>query len=207
MILSRRLLLSRMTEETPWAQRLVVEPFLGVPSDASSSPSLDFHLGNRFSVPRRRRAVQHDPLHDTFDEDITSSEFYVSLGEKFVIHPGQLVLGTTLEWYRFPADIAAYAIGRSIWGRRGLLVATATAVQPCSSGTITLELSNVGEIAVVIRPGAAIGQLFFHLVDGVEGSEAVHRRSPFTASNRPILGDYKTTAVERFLLGRLKRTS
>src|SRR6185295_20156844 len=109
---------------------------------------------------------------------------------------------TTLEWFRFPYDLMAYVVGRSIWGRRGLLIVTASAVHPGSSGTITLELCNMGDVAVVLRPGVAVGQLFFHKV-GDESKKARHResrRSTFSGSTRPILGEYIPSTVERFLL-------
>ena len=55
-------------------------------------------------------------------------------------HPGQFVLGATLEDLRFPKkDLAADVVGRSSWGRVGLLVATAVMVQPGYRGTLTLE--------------------------------------------------------------------
>jgi len=191
----------RMLPTTPWEKRLVVEPLLASePDPKRPAASIDFHLGTRFSVPRRRRAVRHDPLSEDERLDIAASELFVALGEEFVLHPGQLVLGTTLEWYRFPADLMAYVVGRSIWGRRGLLVATATAVQPGSAGTITLELSNVGEIAVVLKPGAAIGQLFFHVVADVPPTDFT-RVSPFAGAHGPILGHYSRSLSENYLLG------
>jgi dCTP deaminase len=129
---------------------------------------------------------------------VATEEFFVSFGDHFVLHPGHLVLGSTLEWFRFPLDVMAYVIGRSIWGRRGLLVATATAVHPGSAGTIALELSNTGEIAVALKPGVRIGQLFFHRVEGQIEEGA---RTSFAGSLHPDLGHYIASESEKFLLG------
>jgi dCTP deaminase len=214
--------IERMDPGTPWPKRLIIDPLFESSAERDqTAASIDFHLGTRFSVPRRRRAVLHDPLglYNAFadnemvsaarherdhlqDPDIAAAELFIPLGQKFVLHPGQLVLSTTLEWFRFPSDMMAYVVGRSIWGRRGLLVATATAVQPGSTGTITLELANVGEIAVVLRPGAAIGQIFFHeIADASSLGEDSGRRSTFTGAHRPILGRYRRTDTENYLLG------
>jgi len=92
---------------------------------------------------------------------------YVPLGNKIVIHPHQFILASTLEYMRLPKDLIAYVIGRSTWGRLGLIVATAVGVQPGYAGTLTLELRNLGETPLSLYPGQAIAQLFFHKVDRV----------------------------------------
>jgi dCTP deaminase len=204
MSLSREVLLERMKAGTVWKERLIVEPFFPDSIDYSSAAaSLDFHLGNRFTYLRSRRAAQHDPLSSEPGRDVIPSERFIPMGQDFSSEPGHIVLGTTLEWFRFPSDMMAYVIGRSIWGRRGLLIVTAQAVHPGSSGTITLEMSNLGEVALTLRPGTSIGQLFFHRIEKVDGAAAddLTRHSPFSGAVRPILGKYKQTKVEQLLLG------
>ena len=66
----------------------------------------------------------------------------------------------------------AYVIGRSSWGRLGLVIATATMIQPGFHGTITLELTNVGNVPLVLLPGTRIAQLVFHHVGANEGNHA-----------------------------------
>ncbi len=83
------------------------------------------------------------------------------------MHPGQLVLGSTLEYVQLPRDLMAYVIGKSSWGRMGLVIATATKVDPGFKGCITLEIVNEGEIPLVLYPGLPIAQLVLHaVVDG-----------------------------------------
>jgi dCTP deaminase len=203
MALSRQALLDRLRATTQWNQRLVVEPVFEESADSCDiSPSLDFHLGNRFTVLRSRHGVLHDPLSEEPRRDVVAHELFIPLGEEFSLEPGHVVLGTTLEWFRFPDDLIAYVIGRSIWGRRGLLIVTAQAVHPCSSGTITLELSNLGEVALRLKPGASIGQLLFHETNKVDRREGVHwaRNSPFSCAIRPLLGKYRQTNTEQVLL-------
>lgn len=199
MSLNRQVLLERMSDETPWNQRLVIAPnFIESIDPNTVSNSVDFHLGNRFTILRSRRAVQHDPLSEDPKRDVVVRELFIPMGSDFTLNPGQIVLGTTLEWFRFPYDLMAYVIGRSIWGRRGLLIVTASAVHPGSSGTITLEMCNLGEVGVHLRPGAAIGQLFFSQVEAIPNP--TQRQSGFSGAMRPIIGKYSRSRIEKLLL-------
>jgi dCTP deaminase len=63
----------------------------------------------------------------------------------------------------------AYVVGRSTWGRLGLIVATALGVHPGFSGALTLELRNLGETPLRIYPGQVVAQLFFHDVASPAG--------------------------------------
>ena len=110
---------------------------------------------------------------------------YVPFGERFVLHPGNFILGVTLEWIRLSHDIAGYVIGKSSWGRRGLIIATAVGVHPNFTGCLTLELTNVAEVPIAIKPGMAICQLFLHDVGGTDGPSA---RSGYACARRPALG-------------------
>ena len=90
--------------------------------------------------------------------------------ESFVLHPGEFVLGSTLETVSLPDDLAARVEGKSSLGRLGLLThATAGFVDPGFSGHVTLELSNVATLPIVLYPGMKIGQLcFFRLSSPAE---------------------------------------
>lgn len=200
MILSRKALLARTATAT-WDERLVIEPFFPETiNPESATASLDFHLGNRFSILKGRPAAQHDPLSREKRQDVVLRELFIPRGESFYLHPGQLVLAITLEWFRFPYDLLAYVIGRSIWGRRGLVIVTAQAVHPRSAGKITLELFNPGEVPIKLRPGVAAGQLIFHRVEGAD-PKIKSRASNYAGSHRPTLGEYVPTPFERLLLG------
>lgn len=153
--------------------------------EKSGAASVDVHLGTWFLVLKRAR-LTHIRLDQDEDPQKVSKSSYVPLRGDFVIHPGSFVLGTTLEWLRLPVDLAAYLIGKSLWGRRGLLIATATGVHPGFCGTLTLELTNVGEVPLVMQPGMPIGQLFLHRTEtNVPQNPA---SSPFAGRRKPALG-------------------
>lgn len=82
--------------------------------------------------------------------------------EPFVLHPGEFVLGSTLELVTLPDDIAARLEGKSSLGRLGLLThSTAGFIDPGFSGHVTLELSNVATLPITLWPGMKIGQMCF----------------------------------------------
>ena len=101
----------------------------------------------------------------------------VADGEPFILHPGEFVLGSTLERVALPDDLVARLEGKSSLGRLGLLIhSTAGYVDPGWDGYLTLELSNVANLPITIYPGMKIGQIsFFQMTTAAEhpyGSEA-----------------------------------
>ena len=83
-------------------------------------------------------------------------------GHPFVLHPGEFVLGSTLERIRLADDLVARLEGKSSLGRLGLLIhSTAGFIDPGWDGHVTLELSNVANLPITIYPGMKIGQISF----------------------------------------------
>jgi len=89
----------------------------------------------------------------------------IKYNDRIMLHPNQFILGSTLEYVKLPEDVIAYIIGRSSWGRLGLIIATATLINPGFAGVITLELTNVGEVPISLFPGLRIAQISFHKCD------------------------------------------
>jgi dCTP deaminase len=163
------------------------------------SASVDLRLGKWFVALRGARM----PCLDIAEQDTQASQLtkshYVPFLEPFYLHPGSFILSVTLEWMCVPRDIAAYVIGKSSLGRRGLIIATATGVHPGFKGCLTLELTNVGQIPIAIRPGMHICQLFFHSV--VEEGGGYEDQSPFVGHRKPTLGTVKLDRIARLLSG------
>jgi dCTP deaminase len=85
----------------------------------------------------------------------------------FILHPGEFVLGQTLEKVTLPDDLVARLEGKSSLGRLGLLIhSTAGFVDSGFSGNLTLELSNVANLPITIYHGMPIGQISFMRMDG-----------------------------------------
>ena len=80
----------------------------------------------------------------------------------FILHPGEFVLGSTLERVRVPTDLVARLEGKSSLGRLGLLIhSTAGFVDAGWNGQLTLELSNTANLPITLYPGMKIGQISF----------------------------------------------
>jgi dCTP deaminase len=80
----------------------------------------------------------------------------------FILHPGEFVLGSTLERVRLADDLVARLEGKSSLGRLGLLIhSTAGFIDPGWDGHVTLELSNVANLPITIYPEMKIGQISF----------------------------------------------
>lgn len=87
----------------------------------------------------------------------------VPKGSGFQLNPGAFALGSTFETVALGANITAKLEGKSSLGRLGLLVhATAGLIDPGFDGQITLELSNLGNIPILLLPGMKIAQLCFY---------------------------------------------
>ena len=85
-----------------------------------------------------------------------------SAEEGVVIHPGEFILGSTLENLRVPDDMVARVEGRSSYGRLGIIVhATAGYVDPGFEGDITLEIQNLGNAPVRLYPEDRVCQVVF----------------------------------------------
>jgi dCTP deaminase len=154
----------------PLRDRLVVSPLLDVHEQVrEDQASIDIRLGFGFALVSASSSGAIDELQENagFQQRLASlyRMEHVPFGGELVIHPHQFILAETFEFIRLPPNLAAYVIGRSTWGRLGLIVATAAGIHPGFSGTLTLELRNLGETPLALHPGQPIAQLFFHTVE------------------------------------------
>lgn len=152
---------NRLSTSDP-SRKIFITPLL---SDKQiGNASIDVRLGNVFIVFKRTKYSGLDVLEETKEKLASRIEefqerIYVPLGRKFFLHPQQLVLGCTLEYIRLPNDLVAEVVGRSSWGRLGLILSAATLVHPGFAGVITLELANQDDVPIPLVPGLRIAQL------------------------------------------------
>jgi dCTP deaminase len=134
--------------------RIAIDPY----DESMVQPSsIDVRLGRYFRVMARYPHTHIDP--SVLQENLTQLTV-TEPGEPFILHPGEFVLGATVEVLKLPADIAARLEGKSSLGRLGLVVhSTAGFIDPGFTGTVTLELSNVSGLPMKLWPGMKVGQL------------------------------------------------
>jgi dCTP deaminase len=158
------ILSDRSIREELDAGRVVIDPF----DEACVQPSsVDLHVDAQFRVFANSRY----PFIDVQREMPDLTELVeVQPGEPFILHPGEFVLGSTLERVALPDDLVARLEGKSSLGRLGLLIhSTAGYVDPGWDGYLTLELSNVANLPITIYPGMKIGQIsFFRLTTAAD---------------------------------------
>jgi dCTP deaminase len=142
------------------AGRIGIDPY----DESLVQPSsVDVRVDRLFRVFHNARRPYIDVREPT--DDLT--ELVETDGDNpFILHPGEFVLGQTLERITLPSDTVARLEGKSSLGRLGLLIhSTAGFVDPCWQGNLTLELSNVANLPITIYYGMPIGQLSFMRMD------------------------------------------
>ena len=143
-------------------RRLVAEGRIGIEPYEESllrPSSVDVRVDRYFRVFRNNRY----PFIDVKQEQEELTELVeIDPETPFILHPGEFVLGSTLERVRLPDDLVARLEGKSSLGRLGLLIhSTAGFIDPGWDGHVTLELSNVANLPITIYVGMKIGQLSF----------------------------------------------
>lgn len=154
--------------------RVVIDPL----DDSAVQPSsVDLRVGDTFSVfanHRRTHIDVRDPMEDL------SEQVRVSEDDPFMLHPGEFVLGSTLEVLRLPDDIVGRVEGKSSLGRLGLLIHSSL---PASEEMLVLTdgqlvRTTIGEVVKGQVQGAVVGfdpetlEVGYHEVTGwYEGPE------------------------------------
>src|SRR5436189_5310905 len=133
MVLSDRTI-ARYLEEG----RIEIDPY----DESLLQPSsVDVRVDRYFRVFHNNRYPYIDVRKE--QEDLTEL-VEVEEDTAFVLHPGEFLLGSTLERVRLSDDLVARLDGKSSLGRLGLLIhSTAGFVDPGCDGLGTFGLSNV----------------------------------------------------------------
>ena len=198
MVLKRSILQSAIQGRGEFAEdRLFVIPFLSEISEKNlGSASLDLRLGRWFLTLQQSSRTKLDFFSNQRNSDMTlGRKDFIRFDYRYILHPGRFVLGSTLEWIRMPTICAGTIVGKSSLGRHGLVIETAPVVHPAFSGCLTLELTNVGEVPIALRPGMEIAQL---QIARAEGSGEDTGR--FKGFRRPTLGSVAQDSVQARLV-------
>lgn len=164
-------------------RRLIIEPepWPRDPAGAEKSPyqttSVDLRLGNQISFFKKDLPFDINLNQGSFANlfGANSETNTISNDCPFILKPNRLVLGRTLAKVTLPlledgriCRLAARVEGKSSYARCGLLVHfTAPTIHAGFSGTITLELINLGPCNISLYPGTPICQLILEEVAGV----------------------------------------
>ncbi len=118
----------------------------------------DICLGNTFIINDAHSTKAIDPVKGVFPK---TTKVEVKDDDEFVLHPGVSILGYSKE--KFGSDKYLIEVnGKSSLARIGLIVHnSASIVNPGHFLNIALELCNLNNVPIVLRPGMEIAQLTF----------------------------------------------
>ncbi len=182
----------RTIKEAVAEGRILIDPY----DEAMVQPSsIDLRCGHEFRVFENHRYSVIDPKAPQPELTVSVS---ATADEPFVLHPGEFVLGSTVEVIGLSDEIVARLEGKSSLGRIGLLIhSTAGFIDPGFKGQVTLELSNVANLPIAIYPGMKIGQVsFYTLTTPAEhpyGSEQAGSKYQGQVGPTPSRGHYDFT--------------
>lgn len=185
MVLTGKAIWNRLNHVDP-SRRLHVLPLGQLRVDFQAA-SIDVHLGQHFLIPAKSSAGYLDPARPASGGGRSQSDctalaegtlasrgavdpvlwehhlerLSVPINGELFLHPRHFALASVYEYIKVPKDLCADVVGRSTWARVGLVVAMATFVHPGYSGCLTLELQNLGEMPIRLRPGLRVAQLVF----------------------------------------------
>ena len=150
------ILSDRSIREELAAGRIEIDPL----DETSIQPSsVDLRLDRFFRVFLNHTTPVIDVKQDLGE---LTREIEIDEGDAFILHPGEFVLGSTLERVGLPDDLVARIEGKSSLGRLGLLIhSTAGFIDPGFNGHVTLELSNVASLPITLYPEMRVGQVSF----------------------------------------------
>lgn len=120
--------------------------------------SYDILLGNKFVVNNEYQTCYIDPVHKIYAK---THEVIIPDDGEFILHPSVSVLAAS--WDFFGSDKYLIQLGgKSSLARVGLMVHnTAGLINPGHYLNITLELCNLNNVPIILRPKMRIGQLTF----------------------------------------------
>jgi dCTP deaminase len=131
------------------SEQLVIKPLL----EPIQPASVDLRLSDEIIFPKGGHII--DPVLGLGTTD-KARKFDV-----YNLSPGECVLGSTLEWVEVPPHLMGFLVGKSTLARFWLQVEAAGLVDPGWKGRLTLEIKNLGNDVLVLRPGMPICQIYF----------------------------------------------
>ena len=157
---TRREILDKLDKE-----ELIVTPMLDRELQLNDC-GIDLRLGVAFIASRNSSFTSLlDPVEHSRKKipiELYQERVFRPIGQPFLLHPGEVVLGVTLEYLILSPYIAGMITGRSSWGKMGIMISTGMLVNPGFRGCLTLELTNQGRIPVHLYPGMRICQIMFY---------------------------------------------
>lgn len=182
-ILTRDEIIRRL--DTQSSSQLHIDPILDRESQMGEV-SIDLRLGYDFYVSVLTRNPTIDVVSTSNGGYGIPTHFQSTrrdIGDKFILYPGQVVLGTTLEYLALPANILAEIGVRSSYARLGMSLNSFA--QPGYRGCVSLEIFNHGNIPIDLVVGSRVVQARLYEIS--TETEYLTRDRKYHAVVRPTL--------------------
>jgi dCTP deaminase len=160
--------------------------------------SVDLRLGCYFRVPaisstryinpRPRRPGTASSQHSVLVHKPLKSRWGRA---SFYLQPQHSVLAGTLEYIKMPADVSGQVLTKSSWARLFVTVESAPWIHPFFRGCLTLEITNLGNVAVALPAGEPIAQLVFETIDSPDDAEQDRIRGSYAGAVLPEAPRFK----------------
>ncbi len=130
--------------------RVGFDPPLRMP-EAVDQVSIDLRIGDEYTT--FRPLPGHIPSICVDSSLFTDERLWRTVrADTYLLAPEAFVLAKTYERVTIPNDLVGFVEGRSSFARVGITVhVTAPKIDPGFSGTVTLEMRNVGTVPVMLR--------------------------------------------------------
>lgn len=131
-----------------------------------SSVSLDICVG-RYLWEFKDKDVsyfdskQHS-IKDFLDKYTHRYDLVKDLDGKLIIHKDQFMLLEVLEDIHFNRHTSGHVLGKSSIGRLGLIIQTASIINPMQMQKLVLEIKNISPITLIFHYGTPIAQIQFY---------------------------------------------
>ena len=153
------------------------QPRQPTPGDSRPCPydttSVDLRLGDTISIPPTKGPFAYDLRKGGLASFLSKNCEHIKIDSHgYSLEPNTFALGKTLEHIKLPIgsgrqSLAGRIEGKSSFARCGLLVHfTAPTVHADWDGTLTLEMKNLGNCAIILYPEMPICQLILEEVLG-----------------------------------------
>jgi len=173
------------------------------PLEQIGASTVDFRLGRVFRKYRSEVCtidLTQDSIERIQREETEIIE--VPLDGELVIHPGEFLLGLTVEEIRLPANISGLIATRSSIARLGLSVVEQPLIHPGYEGSVALQLRNTLDRPIKLKPLLVICQVMFIL--GTNTAERPYGTSDTDKYfNESIVPQYSQIGAE---LGKYRKT-
>jgi deoxycytidine triphosphate deaminase len=149
---SGRVVFDSLVEEVPF------NPVGQITEDA-----VDLRLHPR-ALKFREGVVEVDFLHD--DMRKIFAEVVLSPNKGYLLKPGDIIFGQTLEMIKFPDDLVGLIFTRATFAQLGLRVTCDSPKFAVGHNwAFSMQLSNCGPVAIRLYPFSAVAQLMIARID------------------------------------------